>query len=151
MYPKNGNYCIQLYPKLQKCVSHVYPSFSLHGFHVSHVYPKVPSVYPVCIPKTKNVYPALTWIHIISNSAVPPPPPSDPSVEDDASTTLSCSTEGPGCSTPGTRVWLCVLNSARPVLAGGVQSQGPHTKPRSLLGRPPCNPPTPTCDRAPRV
>ena len=25
VYPKNCNYCFQLYPKLQKCVSHVYP------------------------------------------------------------------------------------------------------------------------------
>mmetsp|Transcript_28241 Transcript_28241/g.45403 ORF Transcript_28241/g.45403 Transcript_28241/m.45403 type:complete len:215 (-) Transcript_28241:361-1005(-) len=35
-YPKNCNYCIQLYPKLQKCVSHVYPNFQAC---VSHVYP----------------------------------------------------------------------------------------------------------------
>ena len=27
VYPKKCNYCIQLYSKLQKCVSHVYPNF----------------------------------------------------------------------------------------------------------------------------
>ena len=27
VYPKNRNYCVQFYPKLQKCVSHVYVFF----------------------------------------------------------------------------------------------------------------------------
>ena len=103
VYPNNCKYCIQLYPKLRKCVSRVYPNFFFicspthsvsqsfvplqlfprhdeaiiceagsyssgyasayptgdgqdvtpffHGFHVSHVYPKVCIL---CASQSKN-------------------------------------------------------------------------------------------------
>ena len=36
-----------------------------------HMYiPRFQSVYPVCLPKTKSVYPALTWRHAISTSVI---------------------------------------------------------------------------------
>ena len=55
MYPKNGNYCIQLYPKLQKCVSHVYPNFfficSPSRSVPQSVIPFMVFMYHMCIPR----------------------------------------------------------------------------------------------------
>ena len=51
VYPNICNYCVQLSPKLQRCVSHVYPNFFLHL--QSYVLTSAVLRSPAALPQTR--------------------------------------------------------------------------------------------------